>query len=72
MKLAELVNLLEKVIGRKAIRQPMPEQPGDVPITWADVTKARRLLGYRPAFPIEKGLENFVSWFRRERVLTGR
>ena len=72
VKLSELVNLLEKVIGRKAIRQPMPEQPGDVPITWADVTKARRLLGYRPAFPIEKGLENFVSWFRRERVLTGR
>jgi|HubBroStandDraft_1064217.scaffolds.fasta_scaffold00112_7 UDP-glucuronate 4-epimerase len=72
VKLSELVDLLEKVTGRKAILQHLPQQPGDVPITWADLTKAQRLLGYRPVFPIEKGLENFVSWFRRERVLTSR
>jgi hypothetical protein len=70
--LAELVDLLEKVTGRKAIRQYLPQQPGDVPVTWPDLTKARRLLSHRPVFPIAKGLENFVSWFRRERALTSR
>jgi UDP-glucuronate 4-epimerase len=71
VKLAELVDLLERVTGHKAIRQHLPQQPGDVPITWAELTKARRLLGYRPVFPIEKGLENFVSWFRRQRMVAG-
>lgn len=64
VKLAELIALLEQATGHKATRQQLPEQPGDVPITWADVTKAGRLLGYSPQTPIEKGLEQFVSWYR--------
>jgi len=65
VRLAELLKMLEKVTGRKAARQQLPEQPGDVPITWADISKAKRFLGYEPQTPIEKGLERFVEWYRR-------
>jgi UDP-glucuronate 4-epimerase len=68
VRLGELVELLEKATGRRAVRQQLPEQPGDVPITWADISKAKRLLGYDPQTPIEKGLEQFVSWYRRARA----
>ena len=62
--LSRLVELLEEATGKRAIRQQLPFQPGDVPITWADISKAKRLLGYAPKTPIEKGLADFVSWFR--------
>ena len=42
----------------------LPDQPGDVPITYADVSKAARLLGYAPKVPIREGLRRFVSWYR--------
>lgn len=64
VKLSELLELLERVTGRKAIREHKPPQPGDVPLTWADISKAERLLGYRPATPLETGLERFVAWYR--------
>jgi len=70
VRLGELVELLEKATGRRAVRQQLPEQPGDVPITWADISKAKLLLGYDPQTPIEKGLEQFVSWYRRARITT--
>ena len=47
-------------------RQP-PPQPGDVPQTFADITKARRLLGYNPQTQIEAGIAKFVEWFRASR-----
>lgn len=68
VRLGELVELLERATGRTAVRQQLPEQPGDVPITWADISKAKRLLGYDPQTPIDKGLEQFVSWFRRAQI----
>jgi len=64
VKLSELVELLETATGRKADRQRKPLQPGDVPLTWADVSKAERMLGYRPATRIEEGLQRFVAWYR--------
>ena len=64
VKLSELVELLETATGRKADRQRKPLQPGDVPLTWADVSKASRMLGYRPATRIEEGLQRFVAWYR--------
>jgi len=64
VKLSELVDLLEAATGRKAIRQRQPLQPGDVPLTWADVSKAERMLGYRPSTRIEEGLQRFVTWYR--------
>jgi UDP-glucuronate 4-epimerase len=64
VKLAELVELLERVTGHKAVRQQEPIQPGDVPLTWADISKAARLLGYRPVTRLEEGLQRFVAWYR--------
>jgi UDP-glucuronate 4-epimerase len=62
--LAELLQLLEMATGRKAIREQRPLQPGDVPLTWADISKAARFLGYRPKMTLEKGLRGFVAWYR--------
>jgi len=42
----------------------LPDQPGDVPITWANIDKAKRLLGYSPRTSMEVGLRNFVAWYR--------
>jgi UDP-glucuronate 4-epimerase len=68
VKLIELLGLLERIIGRKAIRQQKPLQPGDVPLTWADISKANRLLGYRPKISLEDGLRGFVEWYRSEKL----
>jgi UDP-glucuronate 4-epimerase len=62
--LRELISLLEGALGKKAIVEEQPEQPGDVPITYADISQARRLLGYDPQVEIEEGVERFVRWFR--------
>ena len=67
VKLSEMVALLERVIGKKAVLERNPPQPGDVPLTWADVSKAGRFLGYRPATPLEEGLRQFVAWYRTHR-----
>jgi UDP-glucuronate 4-epimerase len=65
VKLAELVDLLEDVTGRRAIREWRPVQPGDTPLTWADISKASRLLSYQPATPLKEGLTSFVKWYRQ-------
>ena len=64
ISLRELVSLIEEVLGKKADIEELPEQPGDVPITYADISKARRLLGYDPQVGIEEGIERFVRWFK--------
>lgn len=64
VKLNELLASLEKVTGKKAIRERKDEQPGDVPLTWADISKAGKLLGYRPKTGLEDGLKKFVAWYR--------
>ncbi|HEV2912839.1 MAG TPA: GDP-mannose 4,6-dehydratase [Pyrinomonadaceae bacterium] len=66
VELRELIELLESELGRRAVIDRQPIQPGDVPQTFADIEKARRLLGYNPQTQIEDGLSRFVSWFRRE------
>lgn len=69
--LNELVRLLEAAIGKQAELQRLPEQPGDVRRTFADVSRAREALGYAPSVPIEKGIPMFVDWFRREGAGSG-
>jgi len=64
VKLSELVRLLENATGKKAVIQREAPQQGDVPLTWADVSKAGKLLGYRPQTSLEDGLRNFVAWYR--------
>lgn len=67
VELRELIELLEKALGKRAVIDRQPPQPGDVPQTFADITKARRLLGYDPATEIEEGISRFVAWFRHEK-----
>jgi UDP-glucuronate 4-epimerase len=62
--LRELITLIEEALGKKAKVEKLPDQLGDVPITYADITKARRLLGYDPTVGIAEGVERFVQWFR--------
>ena len=63
VSLSELIGLLERELGREARIDRQPLQPGDVPQTFADITKARRLLGYDPQTDIEEGIRRFVAWF---------
>ncbi|MFM2295390.1 MAG: hypothetical protein RLZZ350_1803 [Verrucomicrobiota bacterium] len=62
--LARLIELLEKSLGVKAKIDRQPTQPGDVPITFADVSKARAKLGYNPHTKIDEGIPKFVAWFK--------
>lgn len=64
VRLTELIAQLETATGKKALQERLPEQPGDVPITWANIDKAKRLLGYAPKTAMEQGLRNFVAWYR--------
>ncbi|MBN8710000.1 MAG: epimerase [Verrucomicrobia bacterium 61-8] len=61
--LTELIEALEKSIGKKAIIQQLPEQQGDMPLTCADIRKARALLGYDPKVKISEGIPRFVEWY---------
>jgi UDP-glucuronate 4-epimerase len=61
--LKHLVELLEKALGRKAAIEHQPHQPGDVPLTCADISKARERLAYNPQVGIEQGLQRFAEWF---------
>ncbi|HWO02394.1 MAG TPA: GDP-mannose 4,6-dehydratase [Blastocatellia bacterium] len=63
VELRRLVEVLEQAMGKRAILNRQPEQPGDVPITFANIDKARRLLGYNPQTRIETGIEKFIKWF---------
>jgi UDP-glucuronate 4-epimerase len=67
--LLDLVRLIELNTGRKAQTQLMPAQPGDVPITFADIRKAQRLLDYHPTTPIDSGVARFVDWYREHRTM---
>jgi UDP-glucuronate 4-epimerase len=64
VELRELISLLEKELEMKAIIDHRQLQPGDVPQTYADITRARQLLGYDPQTQIEEGIHRFVKWFR--------
>jgi UDP-glucuronate 4-epimerase len=65
--LSQLVALLEAQLGKRAQLDRQPDQPGDVPITYADVSRAARELGYAPRVPIEEGLARFCDWYRAQR-----
>ena len=66
VELRELISLLERELGLRATVDRQPLQPGDLPQTYADITKARRLLGYNPQTQIEDGMRRFVEWFREK------
>ena len=63
--LLEVVNILEQAIGRKAIRELLPMQPGDVPATFADVDDLMRDVGFKPSTPIAEGIARFIAWYKQ-------
>jgi UDP-glucuronate 4-epimerase len=63
VQLKELIAAIEIVLGKKAKINELPEQPGDVPLTCADISKAKKLLGYNPKTKLHEGLPKFVDWF---------
>ena len=65
VKLSELIALIENALGKKAVIDRQPLQPGDVPITYADISKARAQLGYHPRVKVNEGIPLFVEWFRK-------
>jgi UDP-glucuronate 4-epimerase len=66
VRLDRLIQLLEDALGKKAIIDRQPSQPGDVPITYADISKARARLGYNPSVKIEQGIRLFIDWVTQE------
>ena len=64
ISLFKLVSVLETQIGKKAILEKLPMQPGDVEKTYADISKAKQVLGYNPTFSFEDGIKEFVDWFK--------
>ena len=64
VKLAAYVDALEAALGRTAIREMLPLQPGDLVDTFADVSELERAVGYRPATPVGEGVRAFVDWYR--------
>jgi UDP-glucuronate 4-epimerase len=65
VKLSRLIELLEAALGKKAVIDRQPMQPGDVPVTFADISKARAKLGYHPQVKIEQGIKLFAEWFQK-------
>jgi UDP-glucuronate 4-epimerase len=64
VSLTDLVALLERATGLRAKRKVLPLQPGDVPVTFADISRARAEIGYDPKTTIEEGINRFVQWYR--------
>ena len=63
IQLKDLIVAIENALGKKAKINRMPEQPGDMPLTCADISKARKLLGYNPTTRLNEGLPRFAEWF---------
>jgi UDP-glucuronate 4-epimerase len=72
IELKDLIAAIETALGKKARINRLPEQAGDVPLTCADVSKARKLLGYNPQTPFREGLPKFVDWFLRSEASRAR
>jgi UDP-glucuronate 4-epimerase len=66
VELRDLIRLLEEDLGKKAEVKHLPPEPGDVPLTCAEIRRAQEELGYNPGVPIERGLELFVEWFEKK------
>jgi len=66
IRMADFVQMIERLVGRKARMETPPAPPSEPKITFADIGKARELLGYAPRVEVEDGLARFWSWYQRE------
>ena len=64
VKLKKFISIIEKQLGKKAEIKQLPEQQGDVPVTYANISKAKKLLGYSPKVSIKEGMKLFVKWYK--------
>ena len=64
IRLEDFIATIEQIVGRKAIRQDLPMQPGDVPATWANTARLEQLTGFKPGTPLAQGVREFVDWYR--------
>ena len=64
IEVLEVVQILERTLGKKAIRELLPMQPGDIPATYADIGDLMRDVGFKPSTPIAEGIARFVAWYR--------
>lgn len=65
VKLNEFIKIIEELLGKKAIKNFVGKQKGDVPITYADILKARKLLNYYPKTSLRQGLKSFIDWYKK-------
>ncbi|MFW6376292.1 MAG: GDP-mannose 4,6-dehydratase, partial [Thermoplasmatota archaeon] len=63
VKLMDFIQILEDTLGIEAKKNMMPMQPGDMKVTYADISKSQEMLGYEPETGIEKGIEKFIDWY---------
>ena len=68
-KLGYFIECIEKACKKNAKKDYLPMQLGDVPVTYADTTKLEKAIGFKPSTPLEKGLSNFVEWYKRYKKL---
>jgi UDP-glucuronate 4-epimerase len=64
VNLMEFIEAIEESLSKKAVKEFMPMQPGDVPVTWADVSDLETELGYKPDTPVRVGVKRFVDWYK--------
>jgi UDP-glucuronate 4-epimerase len=67
-QLKDLISAIEEAVGKKANINRLPEQPGDMRRTYADISKAQKLLGYNPTTKLNEGLPKFIDWFLQTRT----
>jgi UDP-glucuronate 4-epimerase len=72
VELREFIHAIEQALGLEAQLEFAPMQAGDVPVTYADISKAKRMLGYEPQTSVEEGIARFVDWYRQEVMAVGR
>jgi UDP-glucuronate 4-epimerase len=68
LKLSAVIGMIEELTGQKAVQQFRPGHPADVPATWADISKARRMLGWEPQTSFRQGMGNLVAWYEENRA----
>lgn len=64
VEVLDVIRIIEETLGKKAQRELLPMQPGDVPATYADIDDLQRDVGFRPSTPIEEGIRKFLAWYR--------
>lgn len=67
ISLSEMISAIERELGKKADIDPLPDQPGDVKVTYADISSARAILGYAPVTDFQSGIKAFIDWYKQNR-----